>query len=201
MAEEIVSTAEDQEVVVTSKAMIALTKKSGGNKILVESMEGYTKGYNVDGIYVTDGTNAVIMSLDEVETTYGGTSEDLVEGDPLYDLPSPSMSTFDGEWRTNFLIKFFKLTEGAAVEAKAYGWLPSGGEISLIASLKDSVNTLLEAVGGTQLSDGAYCTSQKYSNERMWSCFIGENKFNVNYGSASTLPMRAVKSAEGYAEV
>lgn len=197
---ELENNVQEQEVK-TSKALIALTKNRGKSKVLVPSMEGYETGYTIDGIYVTDGQNAIILSLAESVLPFGNQSEDLHEGNPLYNVPSPSMSTFDGDWRTDFLIGFFAPEDGTAlVEAKKEGWLASGGEMALIASLKDDVNALLEAVGGSQLSEGYYWTSQKFSNERMWSMDMADGKFTLNNGCVSSLAVRPVKSAEGYAE-
>lgn len=178
---------------------IALTKSKGKKKLLVTSMEGYETGYTVDGIYVTDGTHAVIVAIDEQELPFGGDSVDLQPSDELYDVASPSMSNFDGEWRTDFLIGFLNPTEGTAlVEAKKQGWLPSGGEMALIAAKKEKVNELLEVVGGTELSDDYYWTSQKFSNERMWSCDMADGKFTLNNGCVSALAVRPIKSAVGY---
>lgn len=197
---ELENNVQEQEVK-TSKALIALTKNRGKNKVLVSSLEGYETGYTIDGIYVTNGQNAIILSLIESVLPFGNQSEDLQEGDPLYNVPSPSMSTFDGDWRTDFLIGFFSPEDGTAlVEAKKEGWLASGGEMALIASLKDDVNALLESVGGTQLSEDYYWTSQKFSNERMWSMDMADGKFTLNNGCVSSLTVRPVKSAEGYAE-
>ncbi len=188
---------------VAKKAMIALTKKSNGEKLLVDSMADYASGYVVNGIYVTDGVNSLILSLGEESLPFGGSdSIDLVEGDELYNVPSPSMISFDGEWRSDFLADFYKLTNGSAiVEAKSFGWLPCGGEMALISSLKAEINTLLEEVNGTPLSDAYYWTSQKFSNERMWSCNMADGKFSLNSGNVSSLLVRPVKSANGYSEV
>lgn len=196
MAEELVNVQEQEKV---SKALIALSK--GKQKILVPSMEGYGTGYTVEGIYVSDGANAVILAVGEQALPFGIDSQDLSEGDPLYDVASPAMSSFDGEWRTDFLISFFNPEDGTAlIEAKKYGWLPCGGEIALIASMKEEVNALLNAVSGTPLSDEYYWTSQKFSNERMWSCGMSDGKFTLNKGCVDSLAVRPVKSADGYAE-
>ena len=72
--------------------------------------------------------------------------------------------------------------------------------MTLVASKKDEVNALLEAVGGVVLSDDYYWTSQKFSNDRMWSCDMADGKFTLNNGCVSSLAVRPVKSAEGYAE-
>ena len=190
----------ENENVGVEAPVVFLALSKGKKKVLVTSMEGYEK-YTVDGIYVTNGSNAIIIALDEQTLPFGGDSVDLHEGDPLYDVASPSMSTFDGEWRTDFLIGFYGAQEGTAlVEAKKKGWLPSGGELALIASNKDKVNELLEAVGGTKLSDNYYWTSQKFSNERMWSWDMTEGKFTLNNGNVDELYVRPVKSAEGYSE-
>lgn len=180
---------------------IALTKNRGKQKILVTSMEGYESGYTVDGIYVTNGTDVILISLAEMQLAFGGDSVDLAPGDPLYNVSSPSMSNFDGDWRTDFLIGFFNPVDGTAlVEAKKFGWLPSGGEMALIASKKEDVNAMLEAAGGTLLSDDYYWTSQKFSNDRMWSCDMVDGKFTLNNGCVDALCVRPVKSADGYAE-
>lgn len=200
MAEELVNVQEQPTE--AAKVLIALTKNKGKKKLLVGSMEGYETGYTVDGIYVTDGTHAVIIAIDEQSLTFGGESQDLQPGDELYDVASPSMSSFDGDWRTDFLISFMNPEEGTALpEAKKLGWLPSGGEMALVASKKVEVNALLEAVGGTELSDDYYWTSQKFSNDRMWSCDMADGKFTLNNGCASSLAVRPVKSAAGYDEV
>lgn len=188
-----------QEQAPAAKALIALSK--GKQKILVPSMEGYESGYNIDGIFVTGGSNAVVVALTEQSLPFGGGSEDLREGDPLYDVASPSMSSFDGEWRTDFLLGFFGPQEGTALtEARKQGWLPSGGEIALVAQMKAEINALLTAVKGTPLSDDFYWTSQKFSNERMWSVSMADGKFTLNKGNVSSLAVRAVMSAEGYRE-
>ena len=193
---------QDEPVPETPTVFIALTKNKGKKKILVGSMEGYETGYTVDGIYVTDGTHAIIIAIDEQTLPFGGSSEDLQPGDELYDVASPSMSSFDGAWRTDFLMSFMNPAEGTALpEAKKQGWLPSGGEMALIAAKKEEVNMLLEAVGGTVLSDDYYWTSQKFSNDRMWSCDMADGKFTLNNGNTSSLAVRPVKSAAGYAEV
>ena len=95
MAEEILYP-QEQEQQDAAKVLIALTKKQGGKKILVPSLEGYETGYNVDGIYVSDGIHAVILSLTESQHPWGGNSVDLAEGDPLYDAGCNSLQSFDG---------------------------------------------------------------------------------------------------------
>lgn len=185
---------EQQEI----KVLFALTKKSDGSKILTDSLKNYSKGYDIDGICV----GGIIVSLSEYQLPFGGTSVDLEEGDPLYDIASPSMDNMDGEWRTAFLIDFFKYGEGTAlVEAAKEGWLPSGGEMSLIGANKEAINEKIAQAKGTALGDAAYWTSQKFSNERMWSYVMGENKFTLNNGCVDALAVRVVKSAEGYEEI
>lgn len=184
------------------KVLIALTNKKGKNKILVPSMDGYESGYTVDGIYVSDGINAIIVGMDEQQLPYGINSEDLHEGDKYYNVVSPIMCSFDGEWRTEWLIGFLGVGEGTAlVEANKKGWLPSGGEMALIASKKEEINALLVEAGGSALSDGDYWTSQKFSNERVWSCMMESGNFTLNNGCVDSLNVRPVKSAAEYAEI
>ena len=200
MAEEILYP-QEQEQQDAAKVLIALTKKQGGKKILVPSLEGYETGYNVDGIYVSDGIHAVILSLTESQHPWGGNSVDLAEGDPLYDAGCNSLQSFDGEWLTDFLIKMMHLTEGTAmVEAKKEGWLPAGGELTMIMANKDEVNSLLEIVGGEQLNSEHYWTSSKFSDERAYSYDMERGLFNLRKGNVNALAVRPVKSSAGYVE-
>ncbi len=201
MAEELVNNQEQQTN--ESRALFALTKKSNGAKQLVASLSGIGSGYTIDGIYLTDGTHAFIMSLTEMQRPFGGCdSADLTEGDELYNVASPAMSSFDGDWRSAFIKQFYNLEAGTAVvDAEAYGHLPAGGEMALIATLKDQANTLLQEAGGDALGDGYYWTSQKYSNQRMWSCSMADGKFTLNNGNVSPLSVRPIAPATGYAEV
>lgn len=164
--------------------------KNGQSKVAEELDEGWT----ADGVAIVDGEGQtlLIVSLNESQTAFGGSnSEDLQE-----DIASPSMSTMDGEMRSAFLSSFYKRDEKEvpALDACAeYGWLPSGGEMALIFANKESVNEMLEALGGDTIGDGRYWTSQRFSNDRMWSCDMEDGTFGIALGTASEACVRAVK--------
>ncbi len=180
-----------------AKVLIALSK--GKQKILVSSMVGYESGYHVDGIGIIDGENAILVSLTEQLLPYGGLSEDIPIGDKRRDITS-AMSDFDGQQRTDFIIAHYELKCGAVVASKAFGWLPSGGELALIHAHKAEVNELLDTVGGTLLGDDDYWTSQMFSNEHAWHMSMTDGKFAMWRGQTDELAVRPVASLEGYAE-
>ena len=183
-----------------AKVKIALTS-TNGSKILVDSIEGYKKGYNVDGIAVIDGKHAIMLSLTESAETFGKQTEDLPDTDERYQAVC-SMSDYQGNKKTDFVIGFFGLGEGTApVVAKSFGWLPDSGEIGLIANNREAINVLLEEVGATPVGEGKYWTSVKYSKRYIWHCDMEAKELRMYKGMASLLKVRPVKSVEGYTEV
>ena len=183
-----------------TKVKIALSAKNGGSKILVDDIKGYKTGYNVDGIAIYNDDNAILMSLSEFQMGYGKDTQDLPESDKRREATC-SMTEFDGEQRTDYSIRYFKLKSGAPVEAKKFGWLPASGEIGLIADNREEVNALLEIVGGTPVSEGLYWTSMKFSKEYIWHCDMAGKVLHMYKGMASQLSVRPVKALEGYQEV
>jgi len=147
-----------------------------------------------DGVALIDGEGQtlLIVALNESQLAFGGDeSQDLEE-----DVASPSMSGLDGQQRSAFLIDFYGREEKRvpALDACAeFGWLPSGGEMALIFDNKTAINEQLEALGGTPLSDGRYWTSQRFSNDRMWSINMADGTFGIALGTASQAGVRAVK--------
>jgi len=164
--------------------------KDGETKV----SETLDEGWNADGVALVDGNceTMLVVALNESQQAFGGDeSQDLEE-----DVASPSMSSMDGKQRSAFLIDFYQREEKAvpALDAcTAFGWLPSGGEMALIYANKDSINEKMEALGGTVLGDGRYWTSQRFSNDRMWSCGMSDGTFGIALGTASVAGVRAVK--------
>lgn len=180
------------------KVKIALSK--GDERILVDDMMRRS-GYAVDGIAIYDGEHAILMSTEEMEAAYGGTSADLHEDDERRGATC-SMTDFDGSAKTDFVIGYFHLGEGTApVAAKAYGWLPDSGEAGLIAENREKVNELLSLVGGTPVGEGLYWTSVKYSSDYVWHCDMKERKLRMYKGMKEQLAVRAVRALDGYEEV
>lgn len=186
------------ETIETTKVKLALSK--GEERILADNMEG-KDGYTVDGIAIYDEAHAILMSLGEETATYGRDSGDLPEGDARRDA-SCSMTDFEGDSKTDFVIDYFHLSEGCApVMAKAFGWLPDSGEIGFIAENKEKINELLALVNGTPVSDGLYWTSVKYSKDYVWHCNMEEKVLRMYKGMSQSLAVRPVKALEGYTEV
>ena len=68
--------------------------------------ETLDEGWEADGVAIVDGNGEtlLIVALNESELAFGGDeSEDLEE-----DIPSPSMSSMDGQQRSAFLIAFYQ---------------------------------------------------------------------------------------------
>ena len=147
-----------------------------------------------DGVALVDadGQTLLIVALNEAQLAFGGEqSQDLEE-----DVASPSMTELDGQQRSAFLINFYGIEEKTIPALDActdFGWLPSGGEMALIYANKESINEQLEALGGTPISDGKYWTSQRFSNDRMWSIDMSTGTFGIALGTASVAGVRAVK--------
>lgn len=144
-----------------------------------------------DGVAVIDGDHALVISLHEEICSFGCgiDSQDEETG-----VPSPSMDTFDGEMRTQFLTDFYHPEDGALIIAREYGWLPSGGEMKFIFDHKDAINAIIQEAGGDIMADDDYWTSQRFSNDRMWSCNMSDGTFSIDRGCISELRVRPVKA-------
>ena len=163
--------------------------KDGESKVA----ETLDDGWTADGVALVDGDDTLlVVDLNESQLAFGGDeSADLEE-----DVASPSMTGLDGQQRSAFLIEFYKREEKAVPALSAcaeYGWLPSGGEMALIFANKDAINAVIETLGGDTLGDGKYWTSQRFSNDRMWSCNMADGTFGIALGTASVTAVRAVK--------
>ncbi len=185
-----------EQKVVETKVLYAVSKKD--SKLLVESLENY-KEYSVDGVAVLNGDNKVMCSLSEKQCAIGDT-EDLPEGDKGRDIPSPSMTDFDGKLRTEFL-KEMHGNNPAIEYAEGYGWIPAGGELDLIIKNKEAVEEKINAAGGSVLAGENYWTSNQFNNEHIWSLNVAEDKYEMWHGKKNQFTVRPVKSAEGYREV
>jgi hypothetical protein len=188
-----------QEVVEENETVSA---QDGGISCMVSQVkDGETKladtldeGWEADGVAIVDGggETLLVVALGESELAFGGDeSEDLEE-----DIPSPGMTSMDGEQRSAFLLDFYGREEKAvpALDAcTAFGWLPSGGEMALIFAHKEAVNAKLTELGGTPISDVKYWTSQRFSNDRMWHCDMSNGQFGIALGTKSVAGVRAVK--------
>lgn len=176
--------------------------ESGGIRCLVSQVkDGETKvaetlddGWTADGVAIVDDNNVtlLVVALKESQLAFGGDESQNLEED----VASPSMSSMDGEQRSAFLLEFYQRKEKAVPALLAcaeYGWLPSGGEMALIFANKEALNPVFETLGGDTLGDGKYWTSQRFSNDRMWSCDMGAGTFGIALGTASVAGVRAVK--------
>ena len=177
-------------------------KQDSGTRCLVYQVkDGETKvaetlddGWDAEGIALVDSNDETlfVVALTELQLTFGGeNSEDLEE-----DVASPSMTSMDGEQRSAFLLAFYQIAEmnvPALEESSVFGWLPSGGEMALIYANKNAINEKIEAIGGDTIGDGKYWTSQRFSNDRMWSCNMADGTFGIALGTASVAGVRPVK--------
>ena len=177
------------------------TQDSGTRCLVYQVKDGETKvaetlddGWDAEGIALVDSNDEtlLVVALTELQLTFGGeNSEDLEE-----DIASPSMTSMDGAQRSAFLLAFYQIAEmnvPALEESSVFGWLPSGGEMALIFANKDAINDMLETLNGDTLGDGKYWTSQRFSNDRMWSCDMSNGTFGIALGTASQAAVRAVK--------
>lgn len=169
---------------------IMVSQTNGSESKVADTLD---EGWEADGVAIVEnGETLLIVSLNESQAAFGGDlSEDLEE-----DIPSPSMSGLDGEMRSAFLLEFYHRSEMEVPALEActeFGWLPSGGEMALIHANKTAINEVIEALGGTVISEDSYWTSQRFSNDRMWHCNMADGSFGIAIGTASTANVRAVK--------
>ena len=177
------------------------TQDSGTRCLVYQVKDGETKvaetlddGWDAEGIALVDSNDEtlLVVALTELQLTFGGeNSEDLEE-----DIASPSMTSMDGAQRSAFLLAFYQIAEmnvPALEESSVFGWLPSGGEMALIYANKNAINEKIEAIGGDTIGDGKYWTSQRFSNDRMWSCNMADGTFGIALGTASVAGVRPVK--------
>ncbi len=102
-----------------------------------------------------------------------------------------AMNDFDGEANTEHLKRHgefnFNLNDGE--------WLPSIGELAMIALYKDEVNEALEYVGGDKFLDDYYWSSTEYNAYGAW--FINFSNANLNsIGKAFNSRCRPVAAFE-----
>lgn len=191
---------ETQEEVVDTHVEETAIETNGIRCLVSQTKDGVTKvaetldeGWTADGVALVDGDETLlVVDLNESQLAFGGDeSQDLEE-----DVASPSMTGLDGEQRSAFLISFYEREEKAVPALTAcaeYGWLPSGGEMALIFANKDAINAVLATLEGDALGDGKYWTSQRFSNDRIWSCDMNAGTFGIALGTASVAAVRAVK--------
>ena len=191
---------ETQEDVVDTQVEETASETNGIRCLVSQTKDGVTKvaetldeGWTADGVALVDGDETLlVVDLNESQLAFGGDeSQDLEE-----DVASPSMTGLDGEQRSAFLISFYEREEKAVPALTAcaeYGWLPSGGEMALIFANKDAINAVLATLEGDALGDGKYWTSQRFSNDRIWSCDMNAGTFGIALGTASVAAVRAVK--------
>ena len=180
-----------QEVVESGGIRCWVSQVKDGESKVAETLDD---GWTADGVAIVDDNNVtlLVVALNESQLAFGGDESQNLEED----VASPSMTGLDGEQRSAFLLEFYQREEKVvpALDAcTAFGWLPSGGEMAMIYSNKDSINEKMEALGGTVLGDGRYWTSQRFSNDRMWSCNMSDGTFGIALGTASVAGVRAVK--------
>lgn len=182
-----------------ARVLIALTKNRGGKKVLAESMEGYESGYTVEGIFIEKDGIARLVSINESQARFGINSQDLKPGDAHYGVIEPNLGDYDGEEMTQLLIDIYYLQAGdAAVEAQAYGWLPEAGEMDLVMDNLEAFNALVEALGGTPITNGKYWLSQRRNANYAWFYDAAEKGCGSWIGGMSSLSIRPFKSAEDW---
>ena len=201
------------EVSSTTKVLIAVTKKSDSSKLAVSS-EYYEsldkRSYNTDGIIIRDEENDVNLLIAPTEATkvFGEGPEDILASDKRRkNYTNPTMSELDGKWRTDFLLSNHAThydDNCAICYCRDYGqgwWMPSGGEMELVKSNKEEVNTLLAAINGTQVSNGTYWLSTQYSKDYSWHLDMSNGMYGFWLSKTNSLLVRPMNDATDYQEI
>ena len=88
---------------------------------------------------------------------------------------------FDGVTNTRLIIEALGVGNALVAEACASysflngqtGYLGAAGEWKLARSYKDELNSALELIGGTKMTESSYWTSTEYSSSIAWSQLFG----------------------------
>ena len=208
MAEEL--NMQQMETVDQTKVLIAIHKKTGGDKLAVtgEQFGGYDKRtWAADAVIIRNEETGVdlLVALTGAARAFGTGPEDIPASDSRRkNFSSPQMSTLDGEYRTNYL--FGSHEEGisddcALCYCRDLGmFLPSGGEMQQVADHLEDVNALLETAGGTPVS-GLHWTSTMQSVDYPWHMDVDGNSFGFWLSKTNALNVRPMGDASAYQEV
>ncbi len=149
---------------------------------------------------VFDTTNGLAIAKDEFANLAWGMSGDI-SGIQNYANSSTSMADWQGFKNTKAMYDYEKSqnsyfpsmekvlrysTEGTS---QGQWYLPAAGELKAISDNKDTLNTTLSKIGGTQMS-GNYWTSSEQDSNNAWRIILGgslSNEVKDNRGTAKPI--------------
>ena len=192
--------------------LIALHKKSKPSEkvaIEIDKYDDYKKSYIVDGValYNEDLGINFMIALEEGTRNFGVGPEDIPETDPLRKhYTNPTMTSLDGQWRTNWLLENDHHSCSSddcavkyCVEYNGNGyWLPSGGELSYIQKSLEEVNAAIALVGGTNIANDYYWTSTRFSNDYEWCLNMESGEFAFWKSKTTLIKTRPITTLSGY---
>ena len=148
---------------------------------------------------------------EEIDFLVDNTEEKHKFNDGYVDIPetdkrrknytNPVMADLNGEWMTDFLMEYHEYHDDCALCFcnDRGGWLPSGGEMSVIYKYKDEINRMMSKASGKEVS-GTYWTSTQYANGYQWFVDMEKLEFGFWLAGRNILNVRAVKDASEYQE-
>lgn len=168
------------------------------------------------GVAVFEAGRHVVLALEDIA---GGaqhwSTEDLTGGTTFITDAHAAVMDFDGKTKTatqvatlgdksiasrlcNEYAKSIKSSIGGNTELDETGflagrwWLPSEGEMQIIANHRGEIDRALEIAGGTKLTNGGYWTSTEHSAGGAWTKYLNDGHVYSDGKAAFSNYIRAV---------
>lgn len=184
----------------------------------------YAGSPDVNGVAVSDGTHRFCIAKDIVsnvcnsdyhglDAEYWGAYQKNVSGVATITDSTVAITDFNGVGNTDAIVENVIRTDGyftkypwsAAGLCKQFifpngatGYLGACGEWYLVNNVRSTVNSLLEAIGGTKLQFtnvladyGYYWTSTQYNAANVWAWNFTQNKCGAYGKQSQTFRVRA----------
>lgn len=144
-----------------------------------------TAGEIADGVYVAEGDRAIVVAPTEPSSTLYWSSAPVSGGGTTSVDKSVVLEDFNGrentaaqithseinseEYAAGFCTRYSRLNANGVGQSAGLWWLPSLGEMMMIAANRYKINYALSLIdGAVQMKDDIYWTSSEGNNDRVW---------------------------------
>lgn len=171
------------------------------DKTLVDTDSFNPATMQANGVFVSDGTNSVVVALQDTDASIWGAYNVVVPYITTSTSAAVAIADFGGEANQAAADKYmsensvtmpaFKKAETFVFPTKAIGYLPAAGELKMIMTNFDTVNSAVVKAGGVAMQNGsAYWSSTQCSAAGAW--YEYSSGVVSNYGKVGACAVRAV---------
>lgn len=192
------STAEPQTFIFTQDLHELNFIYSKGPGVYIQHVDGgfYTKDEWSSGNYentkangialLSDSFSSFVISLNRLPGMMW--SRGNVWSNVSFKYSSDLILDFSGESQTNKIVKDYPTQQSAAKSCTEYtfpngksGYLPAGGELYALYNNKESIQELMTAVGGADISSGDIWTTaqSEYNSSNVWYINLATGSFSI----------------------